>query len=97
MSARKASRSAAWYAVDRLAGRFAVLIGDDGRPRRVPRTELPGPVSEGDVLRVPLDGAGVPEWAAAMADPGERRRRLDEAERRLEKLRKRDPGGDVVL
>lgn len=97
MTQRRRRNATAFYAVDRLEGSIVILIGDDGTTHEVLRASLPKPTGEGVVLRVPLDASGRPRWAAATADPGERRRRLDEAERRLEELRKRDPGGDVVL
>ena len=52
--------------------------------------------TEGDVLRVPLrDGA--PVWEEALADPQLRAERLAAAQHRLDRLAKRDPGGDLAL
>jgi hypothetical protein len=58
---------------------------------------LPVTVREGVVLRVRLDAGGKPDWSSATVDDAERERRLQEARDRLERLRRTDPGGDVVL
>lgn len=63
----------------------------------VPVGELPVSVAEGDVLRIPVWPDGTLVWGAAVLDPSERAERLREAEERLARLRKRDPGGDIVL
>lgn len=55
------------------------------------------PVREGDMLRVPVGADGGPEWSEAAPDPAARAERLSEAEARIARLRKRDPGGDIVL
>lgn len=86
-----------WYAVDRLEGDRAVLISDDGERVELPTGSLPFRVKEGTVVRVPLDEGGRPDWARAARDEAEERGRLDEARRRLERLKRRDPGGDVRL
>ncbi len=86
------------YVVDRIAGDVAVLVPDDDTfpDEDVSIAALPSRPSEGDVLRVPVrDGA--PVWQAATADPRSRAERLSAADRRLERLAKRDPGGDVAL
>ena len=84
------------YAVDRVEGDRVVLIGDhDGGIVEVPLASLPFRVREGVVLRVPLGASGRPEWARAERDEAEERRRLEEGEARLERLRRRDPRGDV--
>lgn len=69
---------------------------EDGRQEDVPVTLLPARVREGAVLRVPEPG-GSPAWAHAAVDDELREARLREAEEVLERLRRRDPGGDVVL
>ena len=87
------------YVVDRIEGdreRIAVLIPDGGRPVQVPVAQLPRGCAEGDVLRVPVRG-GQPVWGEAVRDAAERDRRLAAAGELLKKLRRRDPGGDVVL
>jgi hypothetical protein len=60
------------------------------------RGDLRASVNEGAVLRVPMVG-GVPDWGRAHADERLRRERLEEARDLLDELKRRDPGGDVVL
>jgi hypothetical protein len=86
------------YTVDRLEARVAILIDDDGRELEIPRRRLPKNARrEGAVLRVELDGSGEPDWATAAVDAEEEERRLADARDRLNRLKQRDPGGDVVL
>lgn len=87
----------ALFAVDRIEGQIAVVVGDDGKPHDVARSELPGGTREGSVLRVPLLADGSADWSRARLDEAERRRRLAESRERLDRLRSRDPGGDIVL
>ena len=68
----------------------------DGRQEDVPVTLLPAGIREGVVLRVPEPG-GSPAWAHAVVDEELHEARLREAEEVLERLRRRDPGGDVAL
>ena len=85
-------------AVDRMEGKTAVLIADDDREFELPRRQLPKDARrQGAVIRVDLDERGAPLWATACADRDEERRRLDDARRRLERLKSKDPGGDVSL
>jgi len=84
------------YAVDRIESGRAVLLGDhDARAVEVPVTSLPIEVREGMVLAVPLDARGRPDWGRAERDEAEERRRLAEGNARLERLKRRDPGGDL--
>lgn len=85
------------WVVDRVEGAIAVLVRDeDERTEDVPVRALPAGSREGSVLRVPeLDGR--PDWTAAVLDEVVRRARLREAEEVLERLRRRDPGGDIEL
>ena len=86
------------WAVDRIEGSIAVLVEDaSGASRDVPLRDLPQGTREGDVLCVPVGPAGAPDWKAATADERLRRERRDEAKAALERLRRRDPGGDVKL
>ena len=91
------------YVVDRVEGGVVVLIAEDesgtGAPddREVRVGALGIPVSEGDVLRVPVLADGAPSWQQAAADPAVRAERLKQAGERLARLKERDPGGDVVL
>jgi hypothetical protein len=85
------------YVVDRLEGDLAVLIGDDDTQVELPKTALPFRLKEGMVLRVSMDGHGQPQWTRAERDEAEERRRTGDARARLERLKRRDPGGDVRL
>ena len=90
------------WVVDRVEGDALVLIEDrTGRTVDVDRREVGtgGSVGlgEGSVLRVPAGPDGVPLWAAAVPDEAAREARREEAERLLEELKRRDPGGDVQL
>lgn len=85
-------------AVDRLEGRIAVLIGDDGREVELLRRQLPKDARrEGAILHVELDESGGPIWSTARVDREEEQRRLDDARRRLERLKATDSGGDFSL
>jgi hypothetical protein len=85
------------YAVDRIESQRALLEDDDGTTLIVNVRSLPRGTKEGTVLRVPLDDAGNPEWNTAAIDDAETARRRAEARDRLERLKKRDPGGDITL
>lgn len=93
------------YVVDRVEGPSTrsqlVLVDDDGGVHTIAAASLPPRVVatgslEGAVLRVPMDG-GRPDWGGAERDLVEERRRRDEGQARLERLRRRDPGGDLTL
>ena len=76
---------------------MAVLVRDgDERVAEVPAADLPEGAAEGAVLQVPMT-RGQPDWEAAELDEELRRARRDAAERILGRLRRRDPGGDIVL
>lgn len=87
----------AFYAVDRIEGAIAVLVGDDGTTIDLQRSVLPGRIREGTVVRVSLGPDGRPDWSTAEIDEKERSRRLKTAEERLRKLSESDPGGDITL
>jgi len=76
-----------------------VVIADDGDEQvDVVADELPRACrAEGAVLRVPLDSGAVPRWGEAVRDRDEEARRLADLAKRAERLRRSDPGGDVVL
>lgn len=85
------------WVVDRVEPPVAVLIADDDeRQMDVPLRRLPAGLQSGAVLRVPMSDTG-PHWEGATADEELRRARLREAEAALARLRRRDPGGDIVL
>ena len=86
------------WVVDRVGRDTASLVDDEtGSTRDVARGDLPRDIREGDVLRVPFHGSGAPDWKGAVADEGLRQERLDDARAALDRLRRRDPGGDVKL
>ena len=87
----------AFYTVDRIEGAIAVLVGDDGDGMDVPARAFALRLHEGVVLRVRMSPAGAPDWPSAEVDLAERERRVNEARATLERLRRSDPGGDVVL
>ncbi len=85
------------WVVDRVEPPVAVVVADDNeRQVDVPLARLPVGVRAGAVLRVP-EAEGVPDWGAASVDEELRRARMQEAEAALDRLRRRDPGGDIVL
>lgn len=85
------------WVVDRVEPPMAVVVADDDeRQVDVPLDRLPAGARAGAVLRVPEDD-GVPDWEAAKVDEELRQARLQEAEAALDRLRRRDPGGDIVL
>jgi hypothetical protein len=81
-----------YYVVDRIEGKIAVVIGDDGRSVHVPKGALPTGSREGTVLR--LTGT---DWSSAEIDEAERVRRLDQARQTLRRLGESDDGGDIKL
>ena len=83
------------YAVDRIENDLAVLLDDEGAGFAVPLTQLPLALREGMVLSVGTGGDGRPDWSTAMHDETEERWRLEDAAKRLERLRQRDPDGDA--
>lgn len=85
------------YAVDQVRGRTATLIDDEEHRILVPTSRLPRDLKEGNVLRVPVDAAGTPDWGWARIDQAEALRRKKEARDVLGELKERDPGGDVDL
>jgi len=86
-----------FYAVDRLEGQMAVLVGDDETTVDLPRRSLPARVREGSVLRVELGADGRPDWASAKIDDQERERRLKAAQERLDRMSESDSGGDITI
>jgi hypothetical protein len=84
------------YVVDRVEGGNAVLIGDDRSEQLLPLRDLPPGTAEGTVLRVRTRGSDV-DWKSAIADAAEQSRRVESAQRRMDQLRKADPGGDLKL
>ena len=87
----------AFYAVDRIEGKVAVLIADDGATVEMARSALPARLREGSVLRVRLGANGQPDWPSAEIDSNEQQRRLKEARETLDEMKRSDPGGDITL
>ena len=86
----------AFYAVDRLEGRFVIVVGDDGKSMDVERSKLPRGLREGTVLRVRTGPSG-PDWSRAEIDRVEEERRRKEIKELLDEMKKSDPGGDIAL
>lgn len=91
------STEAELWVVDRFEGDVAVLVSDRGETLEVERALLPPDSRVGVVLRVPYGRDGAPVWSESSADQQATDERHAEAERILDELRKRDPGGDVAL
>ena len=84
------------YVVDRIEDRHLVLIADDSEEVVLATRQLPMPVIEGSVLRVRITD-GKPDWGTARADTAEQSLRLDSVRKRMDEMRKGDPGGDLEL
>jgi len=87
----------AFFAVDRLSGGIAVLVGDDGKTAEMPRAELPAGLHEGSVLRVRFGLANQPDWSSAVIDKEEEQRRRKAVQQALDEMKRSDPGGDIKL
>ena len=85
------------YAVDRLERNVAVLVSDQGETIEMPRLELPSGIHEGSVLRVRFGAQNLPDWSSAVIDREEEKRRLGQATRLLNDMKRGDPGGDIKL
>lgn len=76
------------FAVYRIEGEVAILVGEELDEVAVPLTDLPDPISEETVLRVPRHVDGTPAWRTAeIDDEGDDRRRAEKAEALLERIR----------
>ncbi len=86
------------YGVDRIEdGGWVVLEDGDARTFTVPRSWLPAEVREGDVVSVsPEEDAEGVRCMRFVIDPAARQERLEEAQRRRDRLPK-GPKGDVSL
>lgn len=86
------------FVIDRREGDMIILENDAGTTIDVEARHLPrGCRAEGAALRVELAPDGSPLWADAVRDRAEERRRQSDASKRIERLRRSDPGGDVDL
>ena len=75
-----------------------MLVQDtSGAKAELSQQALPLSLREGDVIRVRRTTDGEPDWPSAIVDPELRRQRLQDALAAIERLKRRDPGGDVDL
>jgi DUF3006 family protein len=86
-----------FYVIDRIEGKTAVIVPDDGRTFDVPLRALPKGCREGTVLRIDDAGLEIPDWGHATIDEAERARRVEQAREMLRRLEASDPGGDITL
>ncbi len=85
------------FVVDRREGQTLVIEDATGAMIDVPANELPSNCrAEGAVLEVPMTH-GAPNWGDAKRNRAEERRILKDLGARLDRLRRKDPGGDVEL
>lgn len=85
------------FVVDRREGRMLVMEDADGAFQDVPASEVPSVCRvEGAVVDVPLS-FGVPEWGSAKRNRAEERRRVTDLTKRMDRLRRKDAGGDINL
>ena len=86
------------WVVDRIEAGLALLVEDEGEIIvEVSAADLGKHAVEGAVLLVPLGEVGEPMWSDAVHAEDEESARLKEGEARIDRLRERDPGGDVDL
>ena len=89
------------WIVDSVEDGVAVLVeaSDDDEPAVIEMAAalLGDSAVEGAVLVVPLGDVGEPLWEEAERSLEAEEELRAEGERSLEELKKRDPGGDVVL
>jgi hypothetical protein len=83
------------YVVDRIEGDVAVLVDEKEHGTDVPVDRFQVPLEEGLVLRVPVGDKGIPQWGKA--EPDRRATEARDAEEAMNRLRSRDPGGDVRI
>lgn len=84
--------------IDRFEGTAAVVEVDGGAMLDLPRWMLPADVAEGDVVRVQRQSSSGTElrWVLHIDRPATEAARAA-ARATLERLKQRDPGGDVAL
>ena len=85
------------WAVDRIEGEVAVLVSDtSNRIVEVNLKKLPEGTKEKSILRV-FERKDQPVWSSAVLDESIEVGKESETGRIIEGLKKRDPGGDVVI
>lgn len=76
------------FAVYRIEGEVAIVVGEELDEVAVPLSDLPDSISEETVLRVPLQPDRTPVWrAASIDDETGGRRRAEASEALLKKVR----------
>lgn len=88
---------AATWVIDDIESGVARLEDQGGRFFEVPASWLPLGAAAADVLLVSVTSTDHGAALTLRRDEGETQRRLEEAEDRLQRLRKRDPGGNINL
>lgn len=83
--------------VDRFEGEWAVVELDGRRFLDLPRTFLPPDARSDDVLVLEVRGEGGEAELRLRRDLEATRRALERGRKLVERLRKKDPGGDIVL
>ena len=83
--------------IDRFEGDYAVVEVDGGRTLDLPRWMLPRELKEGDVIRATLNARDDSCQVAFRVDPDETHQRRRAASQAVQRLRERDPGGDIEL
>lgn len=86
------------WIVDRVQGPITVLIDEvSGVVVEVSTALLGERATEGAVLVVPVGKVGEPIWEEAVRDEGAEALLRGDAEASIDRLRLRDPGGDIEL
>ena len=76
------------FAVYRIEGEVAILVGEELDEVAVPLSDLPDDIDEETVLRVPRHADGTPAWRTARVEErSDDRRRAEEAEELLTRIR----------
>lgn len=89
--ARRTSR----FVIDRFEGDFAAVELEGGRMVDLPAWMIPVGARPGDVVRVQHETGPEGNAVRLTLDPGATAAGRKEAETRLRRLRRRDPGGDL--
>ena len=85
------------WAVDRIEGDIAVLVSDaDSKAIQVSLTKLPEGTEEKSILHV-FERRDQPVWSSAVLDESIEVQIEGDAEKIVEDLKQRDPGGDIKV
>lgn len=85
------------WTVDSIEEGIAAVEEQGGRMIRVPAWLLPDGVREGDVVAVTREGGDGAAVLTFRVDREATERALARSREQVERLRSRDPGGDIVL